>query len=133
MMALFGTANATKFTGNVVAPLSSDYVLKTYIAATTQGDLKGFEKILSNNVVFTKTRNDNVITLKTEDVLNSLKANAGVKQDCTTTTTLTAQTIENTVYEIDIKYADYVRVDMVTLAGNDDDGWKITNVNTTIK
>jgi len=132
MVAVFGTANAAKFTGNV-PPLSLEDVLKTYVEATTQGNVVGFEKILSNNVTFTTTRNDNVITLKKEDVLNNLKANAGIKQDCTTTITLLTATRENTVYEIDVKYADYVRADYITMVGTDETGWKITNVNTTIK
>ncbi len=131
MVAVFGTANAAKLTGDV--PFTSDYVLKTYIAATTQGDLKGFEKILDNNVTFTTTRNDQVITLKTEDVLNNLKANAGIKQDCTATTTLFKETPENTVFEVDFKYADYVRVNYITMVGTDETGWKITNVNTVTK
>ena len=132
LMALFGTAGAAKFTRNV-PPLSLEDVLKTYVEATTQGNVVGFEKILSNNVTFTTTRNDNVITLKKEDVLNNLKANAGIKQDCTTTTTLLTATRESTVYEIDVKYADYVRADYITIVGNDESGWKITKVNTTIK
>lgn len=131
MVAVFGIANAAKLTGDV--PFSSDYVLKTYVAAVTQGELKGFEKILDNNVTFTTTRGDNVLTLKTEDVVNGLKANEGIKQDCTTTTTLVKETPENTVYEVDVKYADYTRANFITLVGTDETGWKITNVNSVNK
>jgi len=131
MVALFGIANAAKLTGDV--PFTSDYVLKTYTAAVTQGNLKGFEKILDNHVIFTTTRNDQVIEIKYEDFLNNLKANEGIKQDCTATSKLVGQTIENSVYELDIKYADYTSVNIITMVGADDTGWKITNVNTTIK
>jgi len=131
MLAIFGTANAAQLTKST--PFTANYVLKVYIAATTQGDLTDFEKILDNNVIFTTTRNDVAITLKTEDVINNLKANAGIKQDCTTTTTLVKETGENTVYEVDVKYADYVRANYITLVGSDESGWKITNVNSVNK
>jgi len=131
LLAIFGTANAAKLTKG--APLSAIYVLKVYIAATTRGDLTDFEKVLDNNVIFTTTRNNEAITLKTEDVLSNLKANAGIIQDCTTTTTLVKETGENTVYEVDVKYADYVRANYITLVGSDESGWRITNVNSVTK
>ena len=131
MMAVFGTANAAKSTKDV--PFTSDYVLKTYAAAITQGNLKGFEKILDNNVIFTSTRGENVIKIKQEDFLKNLKANEGIKQDCTTTTTLVTETLENTVYELDVKYADYTSANFITMVGTDETGWKIIRVNTTIK
>lgn len=131
VMAVATVANAKSIKGEL--PFSSDYVLKTYIAATTQGNLAGFEKVLTNDASFDIARGERNVKIEKNQMVQSLKATEGLKQDCNVTTTQVSQDNENTVYEVDVKFADYTNVNLVTLVGNDQDGWKISNVRTTVK
>jgi len=132
MVAVFGAANAAKLSND--GPLSTDEVLKTYIAATTQGNPAGYDKILSDDVSFkTILDNDRVIKADKKSMIASAKANEGIKMDCTTSTKLVTQTLENTVYELTVKYADYSVVNTITMVGTDEKGWKITDVKTVNK
>ena len=128
MMAFFGAANAANVKGD--GPLTSDYVLKTYITATTEGNLAGFDKIFDDNATFSVVENREVKKLSKEDALNNVKINEGIKQECTTNTSVFKESKENTVYEIDVKYADVTKINYVTMVGSDSTGWKITNVQT---
>src|SRR6202012_1373382 len=111
IMAVATVANAKSIKGEL--PLSSDYVLKTYIAATTQGNLTGFDKTLTNDATFNIVRGERGIKMDKDKMVASLKATEGVVQDCAVTTSLVSQTLENTVYEVDTKFSDYTNVNMV--------------------
>jgi len=131
IMAVATVANAKSIKGEL--PFSSDYVLKTYVAATTQGNLAGFDKTLTNDATFNIVQGERSIKMDKAKMVASLKATEGIVQDCKVTTSLVSQTLENTVYEVDTKFSDYTNVNMITLVANDQDGWKISNIQTTMK
>jgi hypothetical protein len=131
VMAIAIVANAKSINGKL--PFSSDYVLKTYIAATTQGNLAGYEKVLNNDATFSIVQGKRTLSLSKEQMLESLKASEGISQVCTVSTKIVGEDIDKTVYEVDTKFADYTNVNLVTLVGNNLDGWKIASVETTMK
>ena len=86
MVAVCGMANAkaTKRYGRTFT--HENYVVSTYVAAITQGNLKDFTRILDNDVTFSATQNGEVKSFQKDDVIANIKANQGIKQECTTTT-----------------------------------------------
>ena len=70
IMAVATVANAKSIKGEL--PFSSDYVLKTYIAATTQGNLTGFDKTLTNDVTSNYQSNNLDIHQKRETRITRL-------------------------------------------------------------
>jgi len=131
MVAVCGIANAKSIKG-ADEPLTENYVISTYVAAITQGNLKDFTRILDNDVTFSSTEKTGVKSLEKDDVIANVKANEGVKQECTVTTSKVKETGDGTVYQIDMKYADHTRTDMVTIVEGSN-GWKVTDVNSTFK
>ena len=131
MVAVCGMANA-KATKGTDEPLTENYVVSTYVSAITQGSLKDFTRILDNDVTFSATQNNEVKSFQKDDVIANLKANEGIKQECTTTTSKVKETPDGTVYQVDMKYADHTRTDMVTIVEGSN-GWKITDVSSLYK
>jgi len=131
MVAVCGIANA-KATKGTDEPLTENYVMNTYVAAITQGNLKNFNRILETEVTFNMVQNNETKALDRDDVLANLKLNEGVKQECTTNTSKVKETPDGTVYQVDMKYADHTRTDMVTIVEGST-GWKVTDVTTSYK
>jgi Putative lumazine-binding len=130
MVAVCGVANAKSIKSD--EPLTENYVISTYVAAITQGNLKDFNRILDNDVTFSSTEKTEVKALDKDDVIANVKANEGVKQECIVATSKVKETGDGTVYQIDMKYADHTRTDMVTIVEGAN-GWKVTDVNSTFK
>ena len=131
MIGVCSIANA-KTTKGGDEPLTENYVISTYVAAVTQGTVKDIDRIIDNDATFSSTDNKLVTSLERKDVIDNLKANAGVKQECTVTSTKVKETGDGTVYQIDMKYSDHVRTDMVTIVEGAN-GWKVTDVNSMFK
>ena len=128
VMAIFGVANATPIKG--IAPFSSNYVLKTYVAAITEGNITDFDKIFADNATFTVGQGKDAVKMSKEEVINTAKINEGIKQDCTASINLFKESKDAPVYEVDIKYADYTKINYITMTGSDDAGWKIADIKT---
>jgi len=131
MVAICGLANA-KTIKSGDEPLTENYVISTYVAAITQGTIKDFNRILDADVTFSSTSKSGVTPLDKDDVIANVKANEGVKQECTVSSTKVKETGDGTVYQIDMKYSDHIRTDMVTIVEGSN-GWKVTDVNSSFK
>ncbi|MDB5112878.1 MAG: putative lumazine-binding protein [Mucilaginibacter sp.] len=108
-------------------PLTEDYVINTYVDALTQGNLNGINNILAANAQFNVLQNKKVVTFSKQDMVDYLKSNKGVQQNCITATTLIENNADNAIVKVDMKYADHVQSNLVTMI-NTDNGWKISNV-----
>ncbi|MDB5010425.1 MAG: hypothetical protein JWQ06_1214 [Mucilaginibacter sp.] len=108
-------------------PLTEDYVINTYVDALTQGNLNGINNILAANAQFNVLQNKKVVTFSKQDMMDYLKSNKGVQQNCTTATTLIENNADDAIVKVDMKYADHVQSNLVTMI-NTDNGWKISNV-----
>ena len=107
--------------------LTIDYALKSYIDAFTAGKVKGFPEVLAGDVKFTETRGERIINYSKQDILNNLKNNANIQQNCTTEHTIIDQNPAQAIIKVTMKYDAFSKVNLVTLS-NTGKGWKITNV-----
>jgi len=131
MLAVCTVANAKSKVSDKPA-LTESYVISTYIGAVTNGNLKDFDRILGDAITFNSVQGTEVKAFDKDAILANLKSNEGVKQDCTTSSSKVKETPDGTTYEIDMKYADHTRVDMVTIVEGSN-GWKISDVTTSYK
>jgi len=107
--------------------LQADYAVNTYINAVSNGNLEGLAEVLDNGVKFTSARGTEIISHNKSEVLNSLKANTNVKQNCETDYSMVEVNPSMAVVKVSMKYAEFTKISFVTMA-NTSGGWKITNV-----
>ena len=110
-----------------VDKLSQSYAVNIYVNAISQGKLAGFSEIIDSSAKFSLMRGNKVMSFSKEQLLKFMNANADVKQDCTTSTSVVENNADITVIKVDMQYSNFVRSNYVTLA-NTGNGWKITNV-----
>lgn len=125
----FGTAVAATATGSKP---TKDEVFNTYLNAVVHGKLAGFEDAVDDDAQFNIIRGDNVNTISKQQVINSLKLAENVDQNCECTKTVVQDTDNMSVLKVEMKYADFSRVDVIT-AERAGKGWKITKVDTSYK
>jgi len=112
--------------------MSKNFAINTYIDAMTRGKATGMNEVLDPTVKFTILRGKNVLSFSKKQILENLKADKDVEQNCTTDTEILQNDAEQSVVKVDMKYDGFVRSNYVTLA-NTDDGWKIINVYSVFK
>lgn len=130
LFTVFATAKAN--TPNKPVILSKDYAVTTYIDAMCHGKINGFNDVLDQNVKFSMVRGKQVISTDKTAMLDFLKANQNIDQDCTISTSVVDSNSAVTVVKVDMKYENFTRSNYVTIA-NTTDGWKITNVHSVFK
>lgn len=124
------TAKATIHTDE--ENMSKNYAINTYIDAMTRGKAAGMNEVLDPTVKFTILRGKNVLSFSKKDMLDYLKSNKDVEQNCTTDTEILQNDADQSVIKVDMKYDGFVRSNYVTLA-NTGNGWKIINVYSVFK
>lgn len=107
--------------------ISMDHAVKTYIDAIASGKVKGFTEILDNNVKFTITRGEKIISYSRSEMLSFLKNSENITQNCITEHALVEQNALQAIIKVTMKYDTFSRVNYVTMAQTKK-GWKITNV-----
>ena len=111
---------------------SKDKAINTYLDAVVHGKLNGISDAIDDDAKFNMTRGDRVNTLTKSQILDALKANENIDQDCQCTKTVIRDDDDTKVLKVDMKYTDFTRTDVITTehAGS---GWKITKVETSFK
>lgn len=111
---------------------TKDEVINTYLNAIVHGKLDGINNVIDDDAEFKMKRGNNVNTLSKPQILDALKANESIEQNCQCTKTVVQDDTEMSVLKVEMKYDDFTRVDVITAqrAGN---GWKITKVETSFK
>jgi hypothetical protein len=111
---------------------TKDEVIDAYVNAVVHGKINGFSDLIDDDAKFNMKRGSNVNTLSKSQILNSLKSNENVEQDCQCTKTVMQDSDDMSVIKVDMKYNDFTRTDVITAqrAGN---WWKITKVETSFK
>jgi hypothetical protein len=126
ILATFGTAKAVNLkTDNEV--LTIDHAVATYINALTHGQLSDLSAVIDQNAKFTMLRGKTMLSFSKADIINSVKDNENLEQQCATSTSITESNSDLSIVKIDMKYATFTYTSYVTLT-NTSDGWKITNV-----
>jgi len=111
---------------------TKDEVINTYLNAVVHGKLGGVDEAIDDDAQFNMKRGDHVNTLSKPQILDALKSNENVDQDCQCTKTVLQDDDQISVMKVDMKYGDYTRTDVIT-AQHAGSGWKITKVETSFK
>jgi hypothetical protein len=111
------------------APIShgnstKDQVIDTYLNAVVHGKLDGVSDAIDDDAQFAIKRGEHINTLTKAQIMDALKTNVNVEQDC--------QCTKSVMQDDDMKYADYIRTDIIT-AEPVGAGWKVTKVETSFK
>jgi len=131
-LAILLTAGAAySATASSHAPGKED-VINTYLNAVVHGKLAGVEDIIDDDAEFNLIRGNNVNRLNKGQILAALQSSENIDTDCQCTKTVVQDSDEISTQRVEMKYADFTRVDVITAqhAGN---GWKITKVDTSFK
>jgi len=126
----FGAANAK--TNHNAEKLTADYALTSYVNALTLGQNSAVGDVLDNDFKYTMLRGKSMVTWNKDQMLESLKTSADIKQDCKSTVTISESTTDITVAKVTLEYPNFTRTNYVTVAATAD-GWKITSVYSTFK
>ncbi|MFD2147983.1 hypothetical protein [Mucilaginibacter antarcticus] len=118
-LALLVVSTAT-FAAKSAASLSKEEVINMYVAALTQGKIDGVENILHRDVKHTLHRGEKEFNLNKKQILESLKANANVKQACEVNTTIMEEGFNGTVVKVTMKFEGYTRTNLITISNNKD-------------
>ena len=106
--------------------------IEGYLDAFTKGKIKGFADLLDENVKFTTTRGDKVLTYTKSDILETLRNGANIVQNCETSTAIVETLPNQAVVKVSMKYDNFTKENFITLTESDS-GWKITHVSTSYK
>ena len=112
--------------------LQMNYALKTYIDAVAHGKIQNLPEVLDKDIKFTTTRGERIINHKKSEMLNVMKHNENVEQNCTTEFSIIESNPTISVVKVVMKYQDFSKVTYLNLA-NTTKGWKITNVSSSIQ
>ena len=107
--------------------LTMRYAISAYVDAFSQGKCSGFADLIDDSAKFSHMRGNKVICFSKSQIVESLKNQQNVVQNCATTTNIVENTGNLVVYKVQMKYDHFTRVNYVTMTDTGN-GWKITNV-----
>src|ERR1700754_1122813 len=114
-VALFTVCTAAKATIHTdEANMSKNFAINTYIDAMTRGKADGMNEVLDPTVKFNVLRGTKVVSSSKKEMLDYLKSNKDVEQDCTTNTEIIQDDAAQSVVKVDMKYSGFVRTNYVT-------------------
>lgn len=110
--------------------LTMRYAISAYVDAFSHGKSSGLADVIDENARFCHMRGQQVITFNKSQILESLKNQENVEQNCQTSARLIENTANLVVYKVQMKYQNFSRISYVTMTDTGA-GWKITNVSST--
>jgi len=111
-------------------PTKND-VVNIYVDAIAHGKLTNIDKFLDDNLQFNTKRGDNVNSLDKDQLITYLKSTAVSDPSVKVTTNILSEDDNSSVTQVDFKYDDYVRTDVITLSNSN--GWVITSITSSYK
>jgi len=129
MVVAFASAKAYTIAGN---ELTVTHAVNTYINALAHGQVSDMNVVIDQNAKFSMLRGTKVLSLTKEQVIESVKNNENVDQQCTVSTSISESNNDVTIVKVEMKYSTFTRTNYVTLA-NTGNGWKITDVYSVFK
>ena len=107
-----------------------DQVITSYINCTTQGNMENINHIFTDNFRHIMNRNGNPFAINKKDMIAFLNVTKNVKQNCKTTYDIIEESKDCVIAKVNMQYADFTKVDLVTLCRGDA-GWAVSQVVTT--
>ena len=80
------------------------------------GKLKGLSQIIDENARFTMKRGDKLISNTKEEVLQAMKGQENVEQNCQITQSVVETLPNQMIVKIDMKYKTFTRTNFVTIS-----------------
>ena len=112
--------------------LTRNFAINTYVDAMTRGKIQGLGDVVDQSAKFNMLRGKNVLSFTKGEMIESIKSNKNIEQNCTTSTTIMESNADMAVVKVDMQFDGFVRTNYVTVA-NTGKGWKITNVYSVFK
>ncbi|MBS1521785.1 MAG: nuclear transport factor 2 family protein [Bacteroidetes bacterium] len=111
-------------------PIKGDYdsVVKEYIDSHMNGNYKILRKIMNNDATFSIPRAEKVIVQTKPDIVDAMKTEGGVKQNCEAKYEVVAKSSALVMVRVDFCYDNCVQQNFLVLEKNDDKEWKIAQV-----
>lgn len=120
-------ASAKEIT-NPLKDVNTKKIALVYVEAITLGNTEFNKHLFTSDFEYHNTGNDQVCS-RTK-YLNFLKANKGLKYNCTTTYEILDEAGATSVAKATMKFENFTRVDYITMVQSKD-GWKVSKVVTT--
>lgn len=110
-------------------PAASDYdkVIKEYIASHMNGNYKILRKIMNDDATFKIPRAEKVLIQKKSDIVDAMKQEGGIKQNCECTYEVVAKSSALVMVRVDFRYDNCVQQNFLVLEKNDNE-WQIAQV-----
>jgi len=111
-------------------PIKGDYdsVVKEYIDSHMNGNYKLLKKIMNNEATFQIPRAEKVVVQTKSDIVDAMKTEGGVKQNCEAKYEVVAKSTALVMVRVDFSYDNCVQQNFLVLEKNDDKQWKIAQV-----
>lgn len=101
-----------------------------YIESITKGNVESLNDLFSAQFRQNTNANGKVTTHTKEELVNFMKRQKNIKQNCSSSYTLIEQNATTAIAKVEMKYRDFTKVDYVTL-GREGNDWKVNQVVTT--
>jgi len=125
-MLTYGVAGAIQLDSKA-EKLTMNYALKTYVDAVHYGKLKGLSQVIDENARFTMKRGDKLISQTKDEVLEAMKKQENVEQNCQLSQSIVETLPNQMIVKINMKYDTFTRINFVTLSETNN-GWKVSHV-----
>ncbi len=114
-------------TPNKNEKLTMRCAIAAYVDAFAHGRSDGLAEVIDDSAKSSQMRGQKVMSFSKNEILESLKNQQNVEQNCTTTSKIVESTNSLVVYKVQMKYQNFSRISYVTMTDTSN-GWKITNV-----
>lgn len=104
-----------------------NYAIVRYVDAFSHGKTAGLSAVLDQDVKFTTTRGSVICNVGKSEMLNFLKNNRNIEQNCRTDYQIIEINACHAIVKVSMLYPGFTKVNFLNLS-NTKDGWKITNV-----
>lgn len=131
-LALFAICSFAKANDVPPSELTKTYAINAYIDAMTHGKLGNLKQVIDPSATFSIQRGDDVLSFTKDQIVDNLKSQENIEQECTTTNQVVDESNNKIIVKVDMAFAQFTRTNYVTIA-NTGKGWKITNVNSVFK
>jgi hypothetical protein len=109
-------------------PDSFTQIVSDYIDCHINCNYKKLRTIMNDDAAFKIPRAEAVIVQTKSDMVDQMKSNKGVKQDCQASFQVVAKSTSLAMVRVDFEYGNCTQQNFLVLEKNADKEWKITQV-----